>query len=80
MRTIRKLVKFEYNNKLYDTKKKAIEANENDINKMVLELMKEPMTGNYSKDSYRITEFILSNRDKIKDLLDLEFDTEYDDD
>lgn len=79
MRTIRPVTKFEYNGKLYDTSKAAIEANEGEINRLVGKMIstirsERPTTGLSPYDNIAITEFLLQHRHEIVNLFDVSLD------
>lgn len=79
MAKIRPVTKFEYKGKLYDSSKKAIEANEEEINnlvgKMINTIRAEHPTSHLSQfDNINITEFLLQHRQEIIDLFDVSLD------
>lgn len=76
---IRPVTKFEYKGKLYDSAKKAIEANEEEINnlvgKMISTIRAEHPTSHLSQfDNINITDFLLQHRQEIIDLFDVSID------
>lgn len=81
---IRPVTKFEYKGKLYDSAKKAIEANEGEINDLVGKMIstvraERPNTGLSPYDNIAITEFLLQHRHEILNLFDVSLDNGDDD-
>ena len=73
---IKQVTMYKYNKKLYETKEEAIEENENDINKIinVYVCRNNKTIENSSKISLLFMECLIENREKLKNLLDLEID------
>jgi len=73
---IKQVTMYKYNKKLYETKEEAIEENENDIDKIinVYVCRNNNTIENSSKISLLFMECLIENREKLKNLLDLEID------
>jgi|AntAceMinimDraft_10_1070366.scaffolds.fasta_scaffold58451_2 hypothetical protein len=73
---IKQVTMYKYNKKLYETKEEAIEENENDIDKIinVYVCRNNKTIENSSKISLLFMECLIENREKLKNLLDLEID------
>ena len=73
---IKQVTMYKYNKKLYETKEEAIEENKNDIDKIinVYVCRNNKTIENSSKISLLFMECLIENREKLKNLLDLEID------
>ena len=73
---IKQVTMYKYNKKLYETKEEAIEENKNDIDKIinVYVCRNNNTIENSSKISLLFMECLIENREKLKNLLDLEID------
>lgn len=79
MAKINSVVRYHYNGQYYDSKKKAIEANEELIHEKVKDMInavraKRHTSTLHMQDSIAIAEFLIDHRAVLTDLLDLDFE------
>lgn len=78
---IKKVVKYQYGGRLYDSEKKAIAANENDINLFINRMISKINSTAKNANQYmparaeiEITQYILDRRDRLASVLTLDLD------
>lgn len=78
---IKKVVKYQYGGMLYDSEKKAIAANENDINMFINRMISKINSTAKNANQYmparaeiEITQYILDRRDMLAGMLTLDLD------